>query len=171
MIEKEKPMSTNQFVPDDFEIPALLETDLFRLRMLSVDDVEKDYEAVIESRELLQTIFGGSWPRAGFTLEENFADLERHQQEFLDRKAFAYTVVSLDETQVLGCIYINPPQKYSHIPEFVEYWKETGSNAVVFMWVRQTEYDKGLDKILFQTVRDWISTDWPFRKVTYPGRE
>jgi len=103
-------MSTNRFVPDDFEIPALLETDRFRLRMLSVDDVEKDYEAVIESREFLRTMFGGPWPRPRFTLEENLADLERHQQEFLSRKAFAYTVVSLDETRVLGCVYIDPPK-------------------------------------------------------------
>jgi hypothetical protein len=138
---------------------------------LSVDDVEKDYEAVIESRELLQTMFGGSWPRLEFTVEENLSDLERHQQEFLDRKAFAYTVVSLDETKVLGCIYINPPQKYRNKPEFVEYWKRTGSDAIVFMWVRQTEYDKGMDKILFNTVRDWISAEWPFKKVAYPGRE
>jgi len=171
MTEKENPMFTNQFVPDDFEIPILLETNRFRLRMLSVDDVEKDYEAVIESRELLQSMFGGSWPRVGFTLEENLTDLERHQQEFLDRKAFAYTVVSLDEAKVLGCIYINPPQKYSNNLEFIEYWKSTRSDAVVFMWVRQTEYDRGLDKVLFHTVRDWINADWPFRKVSYPGRE
>ncbi len=150
-------MSTNRFVPDDFEIPALLETDRFRLRMLSVDDVEKDYEAVIESRELLHRMFGGPWPRPGFTLEENLADLERHQQEFLSRKAFAYTVVSLDETRVLGCVYIEPPET-------------TESDAVVVMWVRQTEYDKGLDEILFNTVRDWISSDWPFKMVDYPGR-
>jgi hypothetical protein len=150
-------MSINQFVPDDFEIPALIETDRFRLRMLSVDDVEKDYEAVIESRELLHNMFGGPWPRLGFTLEENLADLERHQQEFLDRKAFAYTVVSLDETKVLGCLYINPP-------------KMSGPDAIVVMWVRQTEYDKGMDEILFQTVRDWIIADWPFKKVEYPGR-
>jgi len=139
-------MSTDQFVSDDFEIPTLLETDRFRLRMLSVDDVEKDYEAVIESRELLHTMFGGSWPRLGFTLEENLADLKRHQQEFLNRKAFAYTVVSLDETRVLGCIYINPPET-------------TNSDAVVVMWVRQTEYDKGLDEILLNKVRGWISSD------------
>lgn len=150
-------MSTNRFVPDDFEIPASLETATFRLRMLSVDDVEKDYEAVIESRELLHTMFGGPWPRPGFTLEENLADLERHQQEFLSRKAFAYTVVSLDETRVLGCVYINSPET-------------TDSDAVVVMWVRQTEIDKGLDEILFNRVRDWISSDWPFKKVDYPGR-
>jgi len=150
-------MSTNRFVPDDFEIPALLETDRFRLRMLSVDDVEKDYEAVIESREFLRTMFGGPWPRPRFTLEENLADLERHQQEFLSRKAFAYTVVSLDETRVLGCVYIDPPET-------------TDSDAVVVMWVRQIEYDKGLDEILFNDVSNWISSDWPFKKVDYRGR-
>ncbi len=171
MNEKKKSSFIKKFVPDDFEIPTLLETDFFRLRMLSVDDVQKDYEAVIESRELLQSMFGGSWPRIGFTLEENLADLERHQQEFLDRRAFAYTVVSLDETKVLGCIYINPPPKFSNKPEFVEYLKRTDPDAVAFMWVRQTEYDRGLDKILFHNVRDWINADWPFKKVAYPGRE
>ena len=75
--------------------------------MLSVDDVEKDYEAVIESRDLLRSMFGGDWPRDGFTLEENLKDLERHQQEFLDREAFAYTVVSLDNDRVLD----NPTRK------------------------------------------------------------
>jgi len=150
-------MSENQFVPDDFKVPASLETDCFRLRILSVGDVEKDYEAVIESRGLLHTMFGGPWPRLGFTLEENLSDLERHQQEFLSRKAFAYTVVSLDETKVLGCVYINPPET-------------SDSDAVVVMWVRQTEYDKGLDEILFNGVRDWISSIWPFRRVSYPGR-
>ena len=134
-------MSTNRFVPDDFEIPATLETDCFRLRMLSLDDAEKDYEAVAESRELLHTMFSGPWPRPGFTLEENFADLERHQKEFFSRKAFAYTVMSLDETRVLGCVYIDPPET-------------TDSDAVVVMWVRQIEYDKGLDEILFNKVRN-----------------
>jgi hypothetical protein len=65
--------------------------------------------------------------------------------------------VSLDETKILGCVYINP----SEIAD---------SDAVVVMWVRQTEYDKGLDEILFNSVRDWISSIWPFRRVSYPGR-
>jgi len=125
--------------------------------MLSIDDVKKDYEAVMESWELLHTMFGGSWPRPGFSLEENFVDLERHQKEFLSRKAFAYTVMSLDETRVLGCVYIDPPET-------------TDSDAVVVMWVRQIEYDKGLDEILFNKVRNWIRSDWPFKKVDYPGR-
>jgi len=150
---------SNKFVPDDFQIPAMLEIEHFRLRMLSVDDVQKDYEAVIESRELLHKMFGGPWPREGFTFEENLKDLKRHQQEFLERKAFAYTVVSLDESKVLGCLYINPPKE------------ESGFKPYTVMWVRQTEYEKGLDEILFQTVKDWIKTDWPFDEMLFPKRE
>jgi hypothetical protein len=125
--------------------------------MLSVDDVEKDYEAVMESQDLLHTMFGGPWPRTGFTLKENLDDLKRHQQEFLDRKAFAYTVISLDESRVLGCVYINPTEV-------------NNVDAVIHMWVRQTEYDKGLDDILFNTVKDWVSANWPFKNIDYPGR-
>lgn len=151
-------MKNSLFVQSDFDVPSVLETERFRLRMLSVDDVEKDYEAVIESRELLHSTFGGTWPREGFTLKENLADLERHQQEFLNREAFAYTVVSLDESCVLGCVYINPP-------------RSSDADAEVVMWVRQSEYDKGLDAILFQEVRDWIDSSWLFTAVAYPGRE
>ncbi|MEE9512445.1 MAG: hypothetical protein V3V46_00085, partial [Anaerolineales bacterium] len=77
-------MKKPPLVPSNFDIPPVLETERFRLRMLSVDDVEQDYEAVIESRELLHSMFGGSWPREGFTLKENLTDLEQHQQEFLN---------------------------------------------------------------------------------------
>jgi len=150
-------MNVKPFVPENFVVPPILETKHFRLRMLSVDDVEKDYEAVIETRERFHSM-GLSWPREGFTIEENLADLERHQQEFLDRKAFAYTVVSLDESRVLGCVYINPTES-------------DNVNARVRMWVRQSEYNQGLDPILFNEVKKWIGSSWPFKKVIYPGRE
>jgi len=146
------------FIPPDFQVPQKLETDKFRLRMLSVNDVEKDYDAVIHSTELLREMYKTSWPRDGFTLEENLEDLEMHQKEFENREAFAYTVVSLDENMVLGCVYISPG-------------KDEKADAKVTAWVRQSEFDKGLDPILFETVRDWIKADWPFKKVVYPGRE
>lgn len=151
-------MTNPPFVPEEFDVPAVIETEHFRLRILSVDDVEKDYEAVMESQQMLLKETNGRWPREGFTLEENLADLERHQQEFLNREAFAYTVVSLDESRVLGCLYIKPVE-------------DREAEASIRMWVRQTEYDRGLDPILFNTVRYWIASDWPFSKVVYPGRE
>ncbi len=150
-------MNPAPFVPPSFIVPPALETDRFRLRMLSVDDVQKDYEAVMETQAYFHSL-GFDWPRDGFTLAENLADLTAHQREFLNREAFAYTVVSLDESRVLGCVYINPV--------------ETGeADARVRMWVRTSEFERGLDPILFRAVKDWIETAWPFRKVVYPGRE
>lgn len=97
-------MDKKQFVPKDFAIPAGLETEQFRLRMLCVEDVNKDYEAVMETQGRFLSM-GYDWPRVGFTIEENLADLEQHQQEFLSREAFAYTVVSPDESRVQDSLH------------------------------------------------------------------
>ena len=51
--------SANPFVPTEFEVPATLETKEFRLRMLTVNDVVKDYDAVMTSVDHLKTIWPG----------------------------------------------------------------------------------------------------------------
>jgi len=142
------------FVPTDFKIPEKLETKRFKLRKLTVDDVEKDFDAVISSVDLLKGIFGpdSEWPSKNLTMEQNQADLLHHQKEFEERTAFTYTVVNLSERRCLGCVYIYPSQT-------------PGFDAVVFLWVRKTEYEKGLDPVLFKAVKEWVKAEWPFKKV------
>ena len=147
------------FVPSDFKIPDTLETSSFRARMLTINDVVKDYDAVMSSIEHLQKMYqSSSWPPKDLTLEQNLIDLGWHQKEFQTRKSFAYTVVSLDESQVLGCIYINPTTK-------------DGYQASITMWVRASALNNGLDTILFNSVKEWTAKYWPFKRVAYPGRE
>lgn len=149
-----------KLVPDSFQVPEKTETDKFSLRMLTINDVDKDYEAVMSSIDHLQGVFGerSSWPSPDLTKEQDLIDLGWHQKEFQMRSSFAYTVMSLDESQCLGCVYIFPSHK-------------EGTDAVIYMWVRKSEFDKGLDPILFKTVKEWIGKEWPFKKVIYPGRE
>ena len=147
------------FVPSDFIVPDTLQNEHFRIRMLTVNDVVKDYEAVMSSIEHLKAMYPtSSWPSKDLTLEQDLIDLGWHQKEFQMRSSFAYTVVSLDEDQVLGCLYINPTTKEDY-------------DTSISMWVRASEVDNGLDSILFDSVKKWISEDWPFQKVAYPGRE
>ncbi len=148
-----------KFVPDDFDIPEKLETDHFRLRMLTISDLVKDYEAVMTSVDHLQGVFGESstWPSRNLTLEQDLIDLGWHQKEFQKRSSFAYTVMSLDESTCLGCVYIYPN-------------KEQSVDADVYLWVRKSEFEKGLDPVLFDEVKSWINFDWPFDNVRYPGR-
>ncbi len=148
------------FVPDDFAVPEGLEHDRFRLRMLTVHDVVKDYDAVVSSTDHLQGVFGerSSWPSVDLTLEQDLIDLGWHQKEFQKRTSFAYTVMSLDESRCLGCVYFYPSQ-------------DADWNVDAYLWVRADEVAGGLDAELFDAVRGWVAHSWPFRKVRYPGRE
>ena len=149
-------MLTSRFVPHDFAIPETLETAEFRLRMLTVHDVVKDYDAVMSSVAHCQTVWGGEWP-AGLTLTQNLIDVGWHQKEFQTRRSFAYTMVDLAETEVLGCVYILPSTKRGH-------------DAEVYLWARQRELAGGLEDRLYAVTRAWIATQWPFQAVAYPGR-
>ena len=89
------------FVPPEFKVPKVLETDKFRLRMLTIRDIEKDYDAVVTSIDNLKGVFGErykKWPPKDLTLEQDLIDLGWHQKEFQNRSSFAYTVMNLDET-------------------------------------------------------------------------
>jgi hypothetical protein len=147
-----------KFVPEGFVVPAGLETDRLRLRMLTIHDAVKDFEAVMTSQNRLKTVFrpGSEWP-SGLTLEQNILDLAWHQVEFQQRTSFCYTVISPDESQILGCLYMYPADRLGH-------------DAEVSMWVRQSEADTGLDEHLFEVVRAWIARDWPMQNPAYPGR-
>ena len=81
--------SKRQFVPAEFDVPSELSTVNFRLRMLSVDDVEKDFEAVTSSAARVSKVWPDSgWP-AGLTLRQNLIDLGGHEKEFQNRTSFA----------------------------------------------------------------------------------
>jgi hypothetical protein len=149
-------MAITPFVPKDFVVPQALETAEFRLRMLTVNDVVKDYDCVMSSAEHCRTIWGGKWPE-GLTLEQNLIDLGWHQKEFQTRRSFAYSVVHPSEAVVLGCVYILPTQR-------------RGFEAEVYLWARQSELASGLEDRLYAATRDWVESHWPFTAVAYPGR-
>lgn len=147
------------FVPADFEVPTVFENEHFRIRTLTVNDVVKDYDAVMSSVEHLQGVFGpdSTWPSPDLSFEQDLIDLGWHQKEFQIRSSFAYTVVTLDESRVIGCIYIFPTGKGDF-------------DASITMWVRADVVADGYDSLLFNSVKDWIAADWPFKNPAYPGR-
>lgn len=146
------------FLPKNFDPPGLLETEHFRIRPITIHDVVKDYDAVMTSREHLWGMFGDvwGWPPESLTLEEDLIDLAWHQKEGEIRSSFNFAVMSLDEKRLLGCVYIDLSEK---------------ADAEIAFWVRKDELDTGLEETLEETVRKWISSEWPFESVLYPGRD
>ncbi len=148
------------FLPRDFEVPTLVETDRFRIRPLTIHDVVKDYDAVMTSVEHLREALPlWGWPPDDLTLEQDLIDLGWHQKEFQLRSSFDYAVMSLDVRRLLGCVYVDPPTK------------KAGFDAEVYLWVRADELETGLEEALEDAVRRWVSEEWPFEEVIYPGRD
>lgn len=149
-------MSVPPFVPTEFPVPQVFKTEDFQLRMLTVNDVIKDFDAVMSSVEHCKTIWGGKWPE-GLTLEQNLIDLGWHQKEFQMRRSFTYTVVDPNDSMVLGCVYLLPTRK-------------EGFDAEIYLWIRQSYLERGMETQLYDAVRQWVKSTWPFQSVAYPGR-
>jgi hypothetical protein len=154
------------FYPSDASVPEVLRTNEFLLRPLRATDVQLDYDAVMSSRAQLLRSSGGTWPREGFTLEEDLADLERHEQEHRERVAFTYTLMNLTETECLGCLYMNP------LKRILGYDAESGvylsdNTTYVSFWVRSTRLADHLDRRVLTALIPWFLNEWAFSYVLF----
>jgi hypothetical protein len=151
-------MYNRQIVPESFTVPQNFKTSEFMLEPLTVNNLIKDYDAVMSSVSHLTGLMGNNdeWP-CDLTLEENLIDLGWHQREFTLRHSFAYSVMSLDATVCLGCCYIYPSSQIDF-------------DVQAFYWIRKEYLDDGLETRLGLAFQSWLETDWPFSKIDYPGR-
>ena len=146
------------WLPQSFAAPegAELETG-HHLSQIRADDVAIDYPAVMGSRERLWALYGDlwGWPPASMTYEEDRADLARHEAEMVVNESFNYAVFDAGETELVGCIYIDPPGDQS----------PPGSDAFVAWWVVDAAVGTAVEAALAQFVPEWLAGTWGFRAV------
>jgi RimJ/RimL family protein N-acetyltransferase len=147
----------DEFVPSDFDVPLQLETPQFVLEPLGPEHNEQDYQAWTSSMAHIAATPGwgdSRWPRE-MTADENRADLQRHADDFRERKGFTYTVLEPTQREVVGCVYIYPLADSDH-------------DARALSWVRASRAE--LDVPLWRAVSDWLASDWPFENLEYAPR-
>lgn len=154
------PFETPDLLPSSVAVPERADGEGFHLRPLTVADAERDYEAVIESRDRLRETFGPGheWPPADLTLEQNRIDVAWHHKEFQRRDAFTFAVVSPDESVELGCLYVQPTRVADY-------------DAAVYFWVSEAGVERGLADAIEARIRAWVEQGWPLDRVAYPGRD
>ena len=158
-------MSAELFVPEDFAVPDGLIAGEFRLAPLGPQHNQADYAAWMGSIDHIRGTPGfpdGSWPRE-MSLDDNLRDLARHAQDFAGRRGFTYTVLSISNGDVMGCVYIYPASDR----------EPSGGAAVrrhasVRSWVRAD--CAALDPLLHGVVLAWLEHDWPFDSIDYAPR-
>jgi hypothetical protein len=147
------------WLPADFTHPTTVPVlDGYHLRPIRESDVDIDYPAVMTSRERLWSIYGRAWgwPPATMTYEEDRADLARHEREIAAHESFNYALLNLPETELLGCVYIDPPEK-------------AGADADISWWVVDDKVCTGLADALDLLVPRWIAKVWPFQRPRLVG--
>jgi RimJ/RimL family protein N-acetyltransferase len=146
--------------PDSFVHPERVDLATgHHLRPIREADVDIDYPAVMGSRERLWAKYGEAWgwPPADMSYEADRKDLARHEQETAAHEAFNYAILDEDESELLGCIYVDPPDHRS----------PPGTEAVVSWWVVDREAGGGLEATLDRFVPSWLTEAWGFRSVHY----
>ncbi|MFB7554872.1 GNAT family N-acetyltransferase [Streptomyces brevispora] len=152
-------MTDHALVPDDFVVPADLITPQFRLEPLGPQHNAADHVAWTSSIEHIRATPGfqdRGWPPAdGMALEANLVDLQRHADDFAQRRGFTYTVIETASGEVIGCVYIYPSRNDDH-------------DTDVRSWVRADRAE--LDTPLEAAATTWLSTNWPLGTLNYQPR-
>lgn len=162
------------FIDPRFVLLPELRTECFVLRPITVADSERDYEAVMESREYLRKWEQSTWPEDDFTVEDNRGDLIDLATWNADRRACSYTVLDWSESMCLGCLYIFPTDAKFLLESVItpvggDEWIDF--DAGVYDWVRKSQMDAGKDAEFFSLLRNWLAGEWGFDKYLFATNE
>jgi hypothetical protein len=152
--------TSRSWLPEGFRHPERVDLACgMHLRPIRAADVEIDHPAVMGSRERLWAKYGAAWgwPPAAMTLEQDREDLAHHEAEIARQETFNYAVLDENETELLGCVYIDPPSPGD----------ESGSDAVVSWWVVDHAVGTELDRALQDFVPRWLRDTWGFEAVDF----
>jgi RimJ/RimL family protein N-acetyltransferase len=145
------------WLPDGFTHPERVELPTgHHLRPIRADDVALDFPAVMGSRERLWSKYGEpwGWPPETMTYEADRDDLAHHEEEIAAHITFNYALLDAGETELLGCVYIDPSPA-------------EGIDAIVSWWVVDEAVGSELDDTLTAFIPGWLAETWGFRAIDY----
>lgn len=126
----------------------------FTLKSLSISDLDRDFEAIMDSAaEIKAANPGSTWPD-GLTREKNLIDLAWHQREFEARRSFAWVIENADG-EYLGCLYVYPSIAGTEAADVLWWWR-AGANVSRHAFREH--------------VSQWLAgTDWPRLHYQFPS--
>jgi hypothetical protein len=92
------------------------------------------------------------------THEQDREDLAHHEEEIERHESFNYALFDEGETELLGCVYIDPAEK-------------VGADAEFSWWVVDALVGSDVERALDELVPRWIANDWPLAEPRYVGRD
>lgn len=157
------------FVPANFQPQLEARVGQYVLRPLTEAYLAQDLAAVNSSVETIRQVRGGTWPKGPITEEEDRSDLVEHGRQFREHISFAYSVLTEDESECVGCVYVYPPNH--PFDDSDKSAMPADADAVVNMWVTKAAYDAGFYPVLYSFVTEWMAQVWPFKRPFVSNQE
>lgn len=149
------------WLPDHFTHPTRADLPTgHHLRPIRATDVDLDMPAVMGSQQRLWSIYGEAWgwPPPTMTTKQDREDLARHEAEIEAHQSFNYALFDEGETELLGCVYIDPAEK-------------AGADAEISWWVVDRLVGSDVERALDALVPRWVDEAWPFESPRYVPRD
>lgn len=151
--------------PEGFVPPARLVHRDVIATVITRADLADDVHGINASLDLIPKTRGGNWPTGPVTEDENYVDLVWHECEFRDRKSLTY--IARDTTGAyLGCCYLYPLGSRTPLDEQL-----LDRDVDVSWWVTPDAYHAGLYTQVYDALRHWLATEFPFWQPHYSNRE
>jgi hypothetical protein len=132
---------------------------------ISRADLVDDVRGINASLDLIKRTRGGTWPNGPVTEQDNFVDLVWHEREFRHGESFTYAVYDAEHVY-LGCCYLYPMGRRTPLSGDV-----MGFDVDISWWVTPDAYRRGYYAKLYQALRHWHESRFPFWMPYYSNTE
>ena len=158
-------LSKKLTLPVGAAVPRRLGYDDLVATAISRTDLADDIRGVNASLDLIKQTRGGTWPTGPVSEDYDYVDLVWHEFEFREGVSFSY-VVRHAARAYLGCCYFYPMGSRTPLSaELISY------DVDVSWWVTPAAYAAGYYAMLYDGLRHWLATEFPFWKPYYSNLE
>ena len=152
-------------LPDGATVPTRLEYRGVVATAINRHDLADDVRGINASIDLIRQTRGGTWPTGPVTDDYNYVDLVWHELEFRDESSFTY-VLRDAAGGYLGCLYLYPMGIRTPLTdESIRY------DVDVSWWVTPDAYEAGYYRMVYDGLRHWLATEFPFWTAYYSNAE
>jgi hypothetical protein len=152
-------------LPAAWVAPTELTYDDIRAVALTRHHLDDDVAGINASIDLIRRTRGGRWPVEPVTADFNYVDLVWHECEFREGDSFTYAAYE-SGGHYLGCCYLYPLGRRTPLTE-----ETLDYDVDVSWWVTPDAYQRGYYNGVYQALRHWIATAFPFAKPYYSNAE
>jgi RimJ/RimL family protein N-acetyltransferase len=152
------------FYPAPRPVPAELVTPVCIARPLTATDAALDHAAYSASPDTIRIHSGGRWPIADFSVADNREMATQHEQEHRDRRNFTFLLLTRNQAESLGCVYLLPLVPFLQRAQVAaaEVARFSPTTALVTFWLRQDTDGTGFVDEIVPALITWLSTAWRF---------